>query len=290
MARFLLTIQYLGTRYAGWQSQQNAQGVQDVIEEALATMCQGPITLFGAGRTDSGVHARGQCAHVDLPIDIDPWGFVRGLNTMLPDDIRLVGAKIVDGDFHARYHSTGKLYVYRIWNAEVADVFTAPTHAMVKTPLDETLMQEAAKTFVGKHDFRGFTIADPPVKTTVRTIRELRVTRDRDVIEILAWGDGFLRYMVRRIVGLLIEIGARRVALSRTSSFLEPEFAVLVQDEVDFAIVALLDQLLELNQRLGEGVLVAELRGAVQLDRILCRGGCGAERQRRGEGGGGAGG
>lgn len=224
MARFLLTIQYLGTRYAGWQSQQNARGVQDVIEEALATMCRGPVTLFGAGRTDSGVHARGQCAHVDLPIDIDPWGLVRGLNTMLPDDIRLVAAKPVDGGFHARYHSTGKQYVYRIWNAEVADVFTAPTHALVKTPLDETLMQEAARTFVGKHDFRGFTIADPPVKTTVRTIRELKVTRDGEVIEILARGDGFLRYMVRRVVGLLIEIGAGRVAVGKAPRFLDPHF------------------------------------------------------------------
>lgn len=225
MPRFLLTVQYLGTRYAGWQSQQNAQGVQDVVEEILGKMCRRPVTLFGAGRTDSGVHARGQRAHVDLPIDIDPWGLVRGLNTMLPDDIRLVGAEIVDDDFHARYHSTGKSYVYRIWNADVADVFTAPTHAMVKAPLDETVMQEAARTFVGKHDFRAFTIADPPVKTTVRTIRELRVTRNGEVIEILARGDGFLRYMVRRIVGLLIEIGAGRIPVSRTSSFLEPGFA-----------------------------------------------------------------
>lgn len=224
MARFLLTIQYLGTRYAGWQSQQNAEGVQDVVEHSLATMCRQPVTIFGAGRTDSGVHARAQRAHVDLPIDIEPWGFVRGINTMLPDDIRVTAAEVVPDDFHARYHSTGKTYVYRIWNSDVLDVFTAPTHGQVKDPLDEQLMQEAAEMLVGKHDYRSFTVATPSTKTTTRTIHELRITRNGPVIELLVRGDGFLRYMVRRIVGLLIEIGTGRLSVGSTASFLEPEF------------------------------------------------------------------
>lgn len=223
MARFLLTIQYLGTRYAGWQSQQNAQGVQDVVEEALRAMCREPVTLFGAGRTDSGVHARAQRAHADLPIEIEPWGFIRGINTMLPDDIRIIDAEIVPPDFHARYHSTGKSYIYRIWNSDIADVFAAPTHGLVKEPLDERLMQEAADLLTGQHDYRAFTVATPAVKTTVRTIHELSVSRDGRGIEIVVRGTGFLRYMVRRIVGLLVEIGAGRVPVGDTEGFLGPE-------------------------------------------------------------------
>ncbi len=223
MARFLLTVQYIGTRYAGWQSQQNAEGVQDVVERSLATMCQQPVVLYGAGRTDSGVHARAQRAHVDLPIEIEPWGFVRGINTMLPDDVRITAAEIVPDDFHARYHSRGKTYVYRIWNSDVLDVFTAPTHGQVKDPLDEQLMQDAADQFIGEHDYRAFTVATPAVKSTIRTIREIQVTRTGPAIEVLVRGDGFLRYMVRRIVGLLIEIGAGRLPASSAASFLGPE-------------------------------------------------------------------
>ena len=223
MTRFLLTIQYLGTRYAGWQSQQNARGVQDVVEETLATMCREPVTVYGAGRTDSGVHARAQRAHADLPIEIEPWGLIRGVNTMLPDDIRITDAEIVSPDFHARYHATGKTYAYRIWNSDVADVFRAPTHGQVKDPLDEDVMQRAANMLTGQHDYRAFTVATPAVKTTVRTIHELTVRRDGSVIEIVVRGNGFLRYMVRRLVGLLIEVGAGRVPVERTVEFLGPD-------------------------------------------------------------------
>lgn len=187
-------------------------------------MCRQPVKIHGAGRTDAGVHARGQRAHVDIPIAISPDGIMRGLNTLLPDDIRISAAEIVADDFHSRYHVKEKTYVYRVWNDEVADVFAASTHALVKTPLDEARMHQAATILVGEHDFRAFTITTPAAKTTVRTIYDLAVRRDGKRIEITVRGKGFLRYMVRRIVGLLIEVGADRVSVARTTSFFEPTF------------------------------------------------------------------
>ena len=224
VTRFLLTIQYLGTRYSGWQSQTNARGVQDEIQDALSTMCQRPVTIHGAGRTDTGVHARGQRAHVDLSIDIEPLGLVKGLNTMLPDDIRITDASIVPEDFHARYHARGKVYTYRIWNHQLADAFHSPTHGWIKVPLDSDRMRDAAGLLVGHHDFRAFTVTRLGVRTTTRTIHSITVDRTGNAIEITISGNGFLRYMVRRIVGVLIEVGAGRLEAGQTSSFLEPKF------------------------------------------------------------------
>src|SRR5689334_17789007 len=123
MPRLLLTLQYKGTRYAGWQAQANATGVQQVVEAALSTMFGGAIRIEGASRTDSGVHAAAQRAHGDVPIEIAPRGVVRGLNDMLPPDIRVNAAEYIDPAFNCRHRAKLKTYVYRIWNDEVADVF-----------------------------------------------------------------------------------------------------------------------------------------------------------------------
>lgn len=205
--RVLLTLQYLGTRYAGWQSQTNATAIQNVIEEALATMFGTPIRIEGAGRTDAGVHARAQHAQADVPFAIDEPGFRRGLNNLLPHDIRVTAVETVAGDFHCRFLAKSKSYVYRIWNDEIADVFTAHTHAHVPQPLDDERMREAAESLKGRHDFALFTVAAPEVSSTERTITSIDVVRDRAAIAIRVTADGFLRYMVRRIAGSLIEIG-----------------------------------------------------------------------------------
>ncbi len=205
--RLLLTIQYLGTRYGGWQAQSNAVAVQQVLEEALAKMFAQPVRVHGAGRTDAGVHAAAQRAHFDAPFDIPPRGLVLGLNQLLPADIRVLHAEAVADDFHARFSAKEKTYEYRIWNAEVADVFAAETHAHVAKKLDEQAMQDIAQQLVGTHDFAAFTVADPEVASTMRTIRAIDVRRDGDAVRITVTADGFLRYMVRRIAGSLIEIG-----------------------------------------------------------------------------------
>jgi tRNA pseudouridine38-40 synthase len=209
--RLLLTIQYLGTRYGGWQLQNNAPSIQGVLEDALAQVFGTPLRVHGAGRTDAGVHAMAQRVHVDAPFQIPPRGVMLGLNQLLPPDVRITRVEGVADEFHARFSARSKTYEYRIWNAEVADVFAAPTHAHVARPLDERLMQEAAKTLAGTHDFAAFTVADPEVSSTTRTIERIEVVREGSVIRITVTADGFLRYMVRRIAGSLIEAGRGRL-------------------------------------------------------------------------------
>jgi tRNA pseudouridine38-40 synthase len=205
--RLLFTLQYLGTRYAGWQMQANALGVQSVFEEALARVFGMPIRVEAAGRTDSGVHARAQRAHAEVPFAIDPRGLRMGLNDLLPHDIRVAAVESVADDFHCRFAAKAKTYCYRIWNGAFADVFTYATHAHVARPLDAAAMHDAAQALVGRHDFAPFTVLAPEVSSTTRTVERIDVRRNGDAIAITVTADGFLRYMVRRIAGSLIEIG-----------------------------------------------------------------------------------
>jgi tRNA pseudouridine38-40 synthase len=210
--RVLLTLQYLGTRYAGWQSQTNATAIQDVVETALSKMFRTSIRIEGAGRTDAGVHARGQRAHLDVPFAIEPRGFRQGINNLLPHDIRVANVEPVADDFHCRFEAKSKSYVYLIWNDEIADVFADQTHAYVPQPLDAVRMHDAAQTLAGHHDFAAFTVISPEVSSTERTITSIDVIRKGNAIAISVTADGFLRYMVRRIAGSLIEIGRGKLA------------------------------------------------------------------------------
>lgn len=227
MGRFLLTIQYRGTRYAGWQTQKNGLAVQQVIEEAASVICGGTVQIHGAGRTDAGVHARAQRAHLDVGVDITGEGLVLGINTRLPEDVRVVAAEPVDDEFHARYSAKGKTYTYRIHNSRVADVFLSPTHALVEGELDVTRMDRAARDLVGTHDYRAYTVTRPTVRSTTRTVRSIEIRRDGDRVEITVSGDGFLRYQIRRIVGLLIEIGQGRLEHGYVRRTLAPEHATV---------------------------------------------------------------
>jgi tRNA pseudouridine38-40 synthase len=210
--RILLTLQYLGTRYGGWQLQANVVTVQAELEVALAQTYGEAIRVHGAGRTDAGVHAFAQRAHADVPFAIPPRGLVLGLNQILPPDIRVTAAENVADDFHARFAAKKKTYEYRIWNAPVADVFAAETHAHVAAPiLDADKLHAVAQQLVGTHDFAKFTVADPEVSSTIRTIDAIEVRREGDVIRITVTADGFLRSMVRRIAGSLIEVGRGRL-------------------------------------------------------------------------------
>jgi len=222
--RYLFTLQYLGTRYAGWQRQANAIAIQQVVEEALCKMFGAPIHAEGAGRTDSGVHARAQRAHADLPFEIGERGLLLGLNDLLPHDIRVVSLERVADDFHCRFKAKTKTYVYQIWNDSVADAFAYETHAHVAQPLDERVMHAAAQCLVGKHDFRAFTVINPEVSSTCRTVGAVEVAREAQVVRIRVSADGFLRYMVRRIAGSLIEIGRGKMEPAALGAALEPSF------------------------------------------------------------------
>jgi tRNA pseudouridine38-40 synthase len=220
--RLLLTLQYLGTRYAGWQSQANAIAIQTVVEEVLAKLYNEPVRIEGAGRTDSGVHALAQRAHFNAPFPIPPRGLLMGMNDLLPRDIRVTRAEVVADDFHCRFDAKSKTYAYHIWNAEVMDVFRWETHAHVAKKLDIALMREAARPLIGTHDFKSFTVIEPEVSSTTRTIESIEVAHD-DAIVIRVSADGFLRTMVRRIAGSLIEIGRGKLDAGAIARALEPE-------------------------------------------------------------------
>jgi len=223
--RLLFTLQYLGTRYAGWQRQANAIAVQQVVEEALSKMFGERIAVEGAGRTDSGVHARAQRAHAEVPFGIERRGMLLGLNDLLPHDIRITAIESVAGDFHCRFAAKRKTYRYQIWNGPVADVFAFETHAHVAQRLDDSIMREAARCLAGEHDFRAFTVPAPEVSSTRRTITAIEVTREGEALRIGITADGFLRFMVRRIAGSLIEIGRGKIDPGALARALEPAFA-----------------------------------------------------------------
>ena len=222
--RLLLTVQYLGTHYAGWQLQTNAVSVQQVVEEALAKMFGIAVRIEGASRTDSGVHAVAQKAHCDVPFEIAPRGVVLGLNDLLPPDVRIKAAGYVADDFQCRHAAKGKTYVYRIWNDDVADVFAGATHVHIAQTLDVEAMRRAAAPLLGTHDFAAFTVASPEVSSTTRTVQSISVERDGTVVRIHVTADGFLRYMIRRVAGSLIEVGRGKLDEDALRRSLEPAF------------------------------------------------------------------
>jgi tRNA pseudouridine38-40 synthase len=189
-----------------------------VVEKALSRLFGSPIRIEGAGRTDSGVHARAQRAHADVPFAIESRGLILGTNNLLPPDIRITAVEEVADTFHCRFAAKSKTYAYRIWNEPVADVFAAETHAHVAGRLDAVAMHEAAQLLRGTHDFAPFTVVAPEVSSTIRTVTEIAVQwgdpLDGSVITLTISADGFLRFMVRRIAGSLIEIGRGRLAPS----------------------------------------------------------------------------
>jgi tRNA pseudouridine38-40 synthase len=225
MPRVLFTIEYLGTRFSGWQRQANAPSIQQHVEEALESLYKEAVTIEGAGRTDAGVHALAQRAHADVPFHIPERGLVLGLNTLLPDDIRIKTVHEVADDFHCRFHAKTKTYLYQIWNGSTVSVFHKETHAFVPRTLNVSAMNDAAQAIAGRHDFRAFTVPEPEVTSTWRTVSSIEVTDRRPRVQIRVSANGFLRYMVRRIAGLLIQIGTGAMPISAVRDALEPTFA-----------------------------------------------------------------
>ena len=210
MKRILLTIEYDGTNYAGWQRQSNGLAVQQVVEEALSNACRERIVITGASRTDAGVHALGQACHFDTNSSIPPEKFPFVLNTMLPYDVRCQTGREVPVGFHARFMTCGKRYTYRIVNTRHGSALRRNSHAHVPLTLDVPLMQEAAAELVGEHDFAAFQASGGTAKSTVRTIHSASLTQHGDEIILTVEGTGFLYNMVRIIAGTLIEIGLHR--------------------------------------------------------------------------------
>ncbi len=214
MKRIKLTLQYDGTEYAGWQVQENATGIQNVVEEALLEITGESIRLTGAGRTDKGVHALGQVAHFDTlsPIPGDKWAF--HLNPKLPDAIRVVDCREVSYDFHARYSARSKHYRYTIFTDPVQPpmVRNYTTHVV---GLDVNRMKKAIPVFLGKHDYRAFMSTGSPVKNTERTLDRLTIREDGSLLYLDFEAESFLYHQVRILTGTLVAIGLGKMTLER---------------------------------------------------------------------------
>lgn len=208
--RYRLTLSYRGTRYAGWQRQDNAVSVQQVVEEAVSRLAGQPVRVTGASRTDAGVHARGQVAHLDLERPLPPRALVHGVNPHLPEDVRVLAAAEVGEGFHARKSALGKEYRYRLSRAEVVSPLDSLFVVSVPARIDLGRMTRAAAYLPGRHDFSAFALAGGSHGQPFRTIRSAVWTEAGEEIVLSVTGDGFLRGMVRALVGTLIDVGLGR--------------------------------------------------------------------------------
>jgi tRNA pseudouridine38-40 synthase len=213
-------IQYDGTNYHGWQMQANARTVQGELTRVLSMLDQRPVTIHGAGRTDAGVHAQGQVANFLLAREFEPTRLRDAVNGNLDRDLRVMEVEQVEPSFNARFAATRKTYRYQISTGAVVSPFVYRYAHHHNGPLDIVAMQRASSLLVGKHDFSAFTVKDSEITDRVRTLQRLDVEQERELITITAVANGFLRYMVRTIVGTLIEVGRGRRAAAGLSGVL----------------------------------------------------------------------
>lgn len=207
MKRIKLTVAYDGTDYCGWQVQKNGLTVEEVLNKALSRLTGENITVTGASRTDAGVHAQGNVAVFDTDTQIPPERLIYALNTVLPEDVVAVKSEEVPDGWHPRRCVSVKTYEYRILNRELPDPVRRRDTYFVSFPLDLERMKAAAEYLKGTHDFKGFCSAQTAVKDTVRTIYDLDLWREGDIITIRVRGNGFLYNMVRIIAGTLAGVG-----------------------------------------------------------------------------------
>ncbi|PYL15923.1 MAG: tRNA pseudouridine(38-40) synthase TruA [Verrucomicrobia bacterium] len=211
--RLKLTVAYDGAAFAGWQSQAHRNTVQDMLEHAFQKISGTRIRVHGAGRTDAGVHALAQCAHVDLPdrrLSLERW--TKALNSTLPPAIRILRCQFMPQNFHARFSATGKLYRYRIWAAPILPPLEFGRAWHISSPLDVDLLKTAGKKFVGTHDFAAFAAnRGKKEQDTMRTIRSVQIRRSGSRIAIEIAGDGFLYKMVRLMVGAITHVALNKM-------------------------------------------------------------------------------
>ena len=206
MARYKLTIEYAGTKYSGWQKQKNARTVQGEIERAIgASTREKTFEFMGSGRTDAGVHALRQVAHLDVRKAVPAETLRRGLNDELPADIHVLAVDSVPHRFHARHGAVARSYLYQISRRRSA--FAKPFVWWVKEPLDLDRMKDAASRFGGMHDFQAFSDDDPDEKSTDVLVEDVTLGEDGDLILVRVGGSHFIWKMVRRMVGVLVEVG-----------------------------------------------------------------------------------
>ena len=212
MPRYSCVISYDGGKFCGWQTQPNGVTVQESLERVLSLLNGSPVKATGAGRTDAGVHARGMVCHFDCQTRIPPERLAYALNFALPRDVRVKQSERAADGFHARFHATGKVYRYLIYNSPHASALGCRYSAHVSAPLDERLMDSEAQALIGRHDFAAFAASGSVAKDTVREMYRASVTRRGPRVMLLVHGGGFLYNMVRILAGTLIEVGAGKRA------------------------------------------------------------------------------
>jgi tRNA pseudouridine38-40 synthase len=219
---FKIIIEYDGTNYHGWQRQKDDRTIQQEIEKALSTMTAGQVSLNGSGRTDAGVHAFGQVANFLCQTNLAPEVFQKGLNSILPDDIVIKNCRLVDEDFHARYDVKSKIYHYRILNRKLPSAIGRQYAWFVRRNLETAAMRSAISHIIGSHVFKSFEGTGSPRSHTTRNILAADLSEHEDgslIFKIEA--DGFLRYMVRNIVGTLVDVGLNKITPAEFKGILE---------------------------------------------------------------------
>lgn len=208
MKNYKIIIQYEGTRYQGWQKQDSTDNTIQGKFEALLTKMQGePVTIDGSGRTDAGVHAKGQVANFHINTTKTPEEIMEYMNFYLPEDIGVIEIEVVPERFHSRLNAKSKTYEYRVINSKIPHVLDRKFTYVVPEQLNIKEMQKAAKNLCGTHDFKSFTSNKRTKKSTVRTVESISIEKNMDEISFVFKGDGFLYHMVRIMVGTLLEVG-----------------------------------------------------------------------------------
>jgi tRNA pseudouridine38-40 synthase len=225
--RLRLTVAYDGRKFRGWQSQATKDAVQDHLEHAFHDLCGKRIVVHGAGRTDAGVHALAQIAHVEVPagkFDLRTWMFA--VNSRLPFEVRVLRVQHAAPDFHARYDARGKVYAYRIWHHIVMHPLEIGRAWQMPGELDLEILRAGAAKLIGKHDFASFAANRGRLgEDTVRTIRSIRISRRGPLITMRFEGDGFLYKMIRLLTGTLVRCAQGRLPLSRIDELMKSKGA-----------------------------------------------------------------
>ena len=243
--RIALGIEYDGSRFLGWQTQTGGGAVQDALEAALSAVADRPVGVTCAGRTDRGVHARGQVVHFETDAQRPETAWVRGANALLPDSVAVLWSKPVDEGFHARYSALSRTYRYVLVNRPVRPALDARFTGWFHAPLDLEAMRAAAAHFVGEHDFTAFRSSECQAKSPVRTLHRLDIAQSGERFEFTLSANAFLHHMVRNIVGTLVYVGkgrhapewARELLLARNRAQAAPTFSAagLCLEQVDYA-------------------------------------------------------
>ncbi len=221
MRNIKITMEYEGTAYAGFQSQNNAIGIQEVVEKAIEKVTGESIKLIGSGRTDKGVHALGQVGNFFTQSKIPTKNFIFAINRRLPADIKIKKAEEVDLDFHSRFSAKKKRYRYVIYNARIErPIYRNFSYHVVKK-IDLEKIKESLPYFIGTHDFTSFMGPKTKIKDAIRTIYSIKVEKNGDFLEIIIEGNNFLRHMIRIIVGTLIYIGIGRIKVENIPYIIE---------------------------------------------------------------------